>query len=244
MSQIITFLSDNAFILLVSALVAVVIKFSDTLKAVKNIFSFVKKRQDSFYFDKLKPYLKREVNQRFGFSFINIQSWDRQYPYNGDGCSIKHPGDGNIKYSVSGGRSHAEQEDFLELSIKEQIQSKKEYLKKFKLLSSGKTACDISDLKNGEAVRNTSLDAWRIVYTFQENKQRLKVIEKIILFKEFHIRIYFQAPHKEFKKYEELYTFLLAEFCILEKGNVPHSEIYDDWASIILVPTHSNILLP
>lgn len=219
-------LHDVPVVVVTGLVTAAILKFSDLLKAFKEIFHFFKfNRKKKFIISDEERYLNRRISGRFGMTFIEITKWHRVIPYNGGGCSFTNPKDTNVVYTVSGHFSGMDHDDTLDLYTKNLIKIEKNHDKSIVLHSSNVTSCDLVDLNNGTITKSGSIRAQHLEYSFKgKNGTKIRASERVMLYMGTAVRIYFQSPSSKYANYEELRDYLFSQYFVLNESSAPNTD--------------------
>jgi hypothetical protein len=217
--QLLLFIKNN-YLLAVFLLIGYVLgQFNNIINFVINIIEI--KRLKNKLFDKENIYVnfnkdnfEKETNVRFGFSFLYPKTWDRKHPpSNSDGNTYIHPKNQNIKMLVWGCYYI---EGITSLVLTSSRYNKNKKVRIILDVESGKNHDIWSAEDDNLSMYREQLEGRRIVFQFERNKKKITAMESIATLENIEYHMLFEAPSKDFSKYEDLFIFLNSNLKILQ----------------------------
>lgn len=160
--------------------------------------------------------LVRDVNVRFGFSFLAPANWNYWVPENSDGSKFAHPDDERIEIRAWGG--YAVLHDDLESSVEFEIDCFRRNVL-FELVSMTDVTRSVCDLEGNHLVQQR-VKAKRLVYRNQTHT--VLQVKTRVGGTEFTIRC--QAPTERFPEFRTMFIHATHGFQILGPTMAEHAQ--------------------
>lgn len=157
--------------IVLTIIASVITRTSEVFKAIESIWSILVRKKTSFSFEKESKYFNRTSNPRFQFSFMEILSWDKQLPVNGDGNTFIHPDDQQVVYKIWGMHNVLHETDDLEEIVADVIRHQNDNIK---LIMKKETSLDIIEYTIDEemsTIIQSSIPAYRLAYVYKEERR-------------------------------------------------------------------------
>jgi hypothetical protein len=163
---------------------------------------------------------EREINPRFGFSFLYPTLWDRHDPGNSDGNWYTHPNDARIEMRAWGNFGD---EDALPGEVTRQVELLANE-KSFRVVHntySGKHVVDYVETEQGIMTTREQIEGYRIVYEFEGNGELTTVIRLIVQYRNAQFSVRCQAPSSLYPTYEQIFLKLVHGIHVIGPNAAP-----------------------
>jgi hypothetical protein len=164
--------------------------------------------------------LRREVNVRFGFSFLAPERWIRWDPQNGNGAKFAHPDDEQIEIRGWGG--YGILHDDLESSVEwyMDILRKDGYFELISLSDVTRSVCNIVESGDDKEPVEQAVKAARMVY--RSGRYSYLHIKTRVSGTEFDVRC--QAPSGRYTEFRPLFVHSTQSLRILGTTMAAHAK--------------------
>jgi hypothetical protein len=164
--------------------------------------------------------LRREVNVRFGFSFLVPERWNRWDPQNGDGAKFAHPDDEQIEIRGWGG--YGILHDDLESSVEwyMEVLRKDGYFELISLSDVTRSVCNIVESGEDKELVQQAVKAARMVY--RSGKYSYLHVKTRVSGTEFDVRC--QAPSGGYAEFRPLFVHSTQSLRILGMTMAAHAK--------------------
>jgi hypothetical protein len=163
---------------------------------------------------------EREINPRFGYSFLYPTLWDRHDPGNGDGNWYTHPSDTRIETRVWGNFAD---EDALPAEVAGELEVLADK-KRFRVVHntySGKHVVDHVETDQGIVTTSEQIEGYRIVYEFEENGDLITVMRLIVQYRNAQFSVRCQVPSSLYPSYEQIFLKLVHGIRVIGPNAAP-----------------------